>query len=371
MLARVCLRVALLVIAAALCLWGYMEARQILFRAQAERLLSDVQALQVRKSTWTDAQRFMTRWGRWGNYRGRCDESSCQYSVMTTNRFPEAWYPEAESPRHPRLLKMLDAIGVRPSSAVAWFEVRGGVVVSQSFGLSLSFRADGELYIASEEGPRVIEYSDRLLHPDYSVGVHPSFVFLVSFTPEAPSAKREQMLHFRFHCLTAIRECEGVQQVLPEAYEESVADRAVLEHKGWPSCGMPFWVTARDEQAVVVGDVVHAARVTPLSDVTGESPEPAYWNVELRVRQVLKGKLTDLPGGILPVAVNGSVRSGLDGKFPYKALIVAGRPIFGDDVKVMGPLDSMECNVVEATAENMAAAGRGVRADFAPYVARP
>jgi len=371
MLARVCLRIALLVIGVAGCLWGYAEARQILSRMRAERLLADVQALQVQKSTWSDAQRFMTRWGRWGHFDGRCDESSGRYLVRIANRFPEAWYPEVESPRHPRLLRMLSAVGLRPSTAIAGFELRDGVVVNRSFGISTSFRRDGELYIDSGEGPRVIEYSDRRLHPDYSVGAHPSFVFLASFTPEATPAKREQMFHFRFHCLTAIRECEGVEQVLPEVYEESMADRAVLEREGWPSCGLPFWVTARDEQTVVVGDVVQAARIAPLPDVPAEGPGPLDWNVELRVRQILKGKLTDLPGGILPLEVDGSVRSGPDGKFPYKVLLIAGRPIFGDDVKVMGPLESTGCNVVEATAENMAAAERGVRADFAPYVGRP
>ncbi len=35
---------------------------------RAERLLADVRALDLGKSTWVDAQSIMTRWGAWGFY---------------------------------------------------------------------------------------------------------------------------------------------------------------------------------------------------------------------------------------------------------------------------------------------------------------
>ena len=45
--------------------WLTIEARQWLFRTRAEALLADIKFLELHQSSWPDAQKLMTRWGKW------------------------------------------------------------------------------------------------------------------------------------------------------------------------------------------------------------------------------------------------------------------------------------------------------------------
>src|SRR5579871_1170354 len=51
-------------------------------RWRMERLLADFHSIYPRQSTWADAQRLMTRWGRWGHYEGSCSPEYCNYVVQ-------------------------------------------------------------------------------------------------------------------------------------------------------------------------------------------------------------------------------------------------------------------------------------------------
>jgi hypothetical protein len=46
----------------------FVQIQQRILRWRAERLLADMRELQSHKSTWADAQKIMTRWGKWGGY---------------------------------------------------------------------------------------------------------------------------------------------------------------------------------------------------------------------------------------------------------------------------------------------------------------
>lgn len=48
---------------------------------RAEALLADIKSLSLNRSSWSDAQKLMTRWGRWGGWYGNCNEEDCSYSV--------------------------------------------------------------------------------------------------------------------------------------------------------------------------------------------------------------------------------------------------------------------------------------------------
>jgi hypothetical protein len=65
------LRAALLaVMILMLVLCAYIPIQQQILRHRAEKLLADIRILQLRKSTWADAQILMKRWGAWGHYEG-------------------------------------------------------------------------------------------------------------------------------------------------------------------------------------------------------------------------------------------------------------------------------------------------------------
>src|SRR5580704_14940207 len=78
-----------------LCKWGLtsllviylvllatVQISQRITRRRAEHLLSDLRGLQLERSSWSDAQAFMQRWGRWGGYKGTCNADDCEYEIQ-------------------------------------------------------------------------------------------------------------------------------------------------------------------------------------------------------------------------------------------------------------------------------------------------
>src|SRR3954462_4702142 len=61
--------------------WAFLQARQQLFRMRAERLLTDIKSLEVNRSSWSDAQKLMTRWDQWGGWYGSCNAQKCSYVI--------------------------------------------------------------------------------------------------------------------------------------------------------------------------------------------------------------------------------------------------------------------------------------------------
>lgn len=70
------------ILAPIVCLAAVVPIQQRILRRRAERLLADIREIQMGKSTWTDAQRLMNRWGRWGKWEGPCDARSCDYQIV-------------------------------------------------------------------------------------------------------------------------------------------------------------------------------------------------------------------------------------------------------------------------------------------------
>ena len=56
---------AVLLVAA---LFGVAKGAMWVTRWRMERLLADFHSISPMQSTWADAQRMMTKWGRWGHY---------------------------------------------------------------------------------------------------------------------------------------------------------------------------------------------------------------------------------------------------------------------------------------------------------------
>src|SRR6516164_8938632 len=72
-------------VAAAILVFGlaaFVNVQQRVLRWRAERLLEDIRAIQMGKSTWADAQRLMTRWGAWGMWDGSCTAEACEYQIV-------------------------------------------------------------------------------------------------------------------------------------------------------------------------------------------------------------------------------------------------------------------------------------------------
>ncbi|MGA3046809.1 MAG: hypothetical protein ABSD67_09325 [Terracidiphilus sp.] len=223
-----------------------MMVRQWLFRVRAEALLADIKSLEVNRSSWSDAQRFMTRWGSWGQWYGDCNREDCSYSVRI---YHLSWvYPAFVFEEGPHLsARTLELLGLRSAVVSARFDIVRGVVTNKGFGMSVA------LPVSKWIGPRdsfwLMEKNGSAYWPSLDVasfeGVnlrgttpfgitrHPNRGFVqrrtileASFTPEEAPAERTALMDFHFDCFTRWVACSSVEELLPKAEEEFRADIA-------------------------------------------------------------------------------------------------------------------------------------------------
>src|SRR3984957_15685713 len=93
-LIRTLRRVGICLVASLLLLNVFLRVEAYRFQRQAERLMADIRALKLRQSNWLEAERLISRWGKFGNYKGHCDASFCRYSIglSSSERTLERWF---------------------------------------------------------------------------------------------------------------------------------------------------------------------------------------------------------------------------------------------------------------------------------------
>jgi hypothetical protein len=80
-LIRTVRRVGICLVVSFVLLNVFLRVEAYRFQRQAERLMADIQALKLRQSNWLEAERLISRWGKYGHYEGHCDASFCRYSI--------------------------------------------------------------------------------------------------------------------------------------------------------------------------------------------------------------------------------------------------------------------------------------------------
>src|SRR5258707_8581412 len=80
-LIRTVRRIGVCLVASFFVLSVFLRVESYRFQRRAERLMTDVQALKLRQSNWLEAERLISRWGKYGHYEGHCDTSFCRYSI--------------------------------------------------------------------------------------------------------------------------------------------------------------------------------------------------------------------------------------------------------------------------------------------------
>ncbi|HET6179822.1 MAG TPA: hypothetical protein VFE61_23065 [Candidatus Sulfotelmatobacter sp.] len=75
----------LVVVALVLLTLVTVQFQRRLLRHRAEQLMADMHQIHLYRSTWTDAQRLITRWGAWGRYDGTRTAAECRYEITLTN----------------------------------------------------------------------------------------------------------------------------------------------------------------------------------------------------------------------------------------------------------------------------------------------
>jgi hypothetical protein len=346
------------------------EVRIRHFRRRAEVLLADIKALQVRQSTWADAQRFMTRWGRDGAYYGSCSSDDCGYSVRCDDDLwngPGFVYDKNSR----RVARLLEWAGLRASAVSASFEVLHGVVVSKRFRIEVALPAKqwidpqgtyiGELAGGFSENAtlRGAVRFPRPEHPNHHVG-QVRIYLQASFTPEESMEKQKELTEVLFNCVTSFHPCTDRAELQPGAEREYREERNQPDEDGNMAACLPtVQLRAREAQDVLLVEVFGAA-LQPASESFGYRQD-GYWQFRFRVDQVLKGKAQ--PGETLTVEYR--TENARDTETGHKVLLM-GR-LEREWQRTDSPRFSPSpCGLAEVTPENQYASQQGIREDFGP-----
>jgi hypothetical protein len=314
------------------------------FERRAERLMADVQALKLRRSNWLEAERLISRWGKYGNCEGHCDASFCRYSIgvespaiMFGRAFPMA---PANLNNHfvyqtASLISTLwEYLGVRLVTVKATFVVQDRVVLrksavftydvpptfsgSSAYSLIATSRATSRLTSA---GWPLIGSEQLAEHPFYAVtrpgGCSFCLMANVTFTPDTPDPEMRRLTTFNLSCITRLRPCRNLEDIYPAAenwhlYDYTPGDRPSppnqvhTENAPLPlACGVPLFARGREAGQIL--------SVTALSESQeGQPGEVIEEKASVRLNGVLKGETGYKPGELIAVTSRSDSRYSLN-----------------------------------------------------------
>jgi hypothetical protein len=358
-------------------LWGTQEIRQQLLRARAERLLADIQSLNVSQSNWADAQRLVTRWGRWSDGTEPCTSGECEYDIVLQDAIPFEYGSEMDESSHP-FARLVDRLGLRSSAILAAFDVRHGVVTRKRFTVFVprpvrfwSDHVGSQLVAGAMEGPNFFGVNLDLysgnIYSHVGEGAHGNL--FAESTPLEPLQHRQELMAFRLNCIDQWFPCTEKAQLAPQAAAEYAIGRArddaesnaVRDPESVSDCSVhELEFLARQSRNVWV--VTAEAKPELVSDSSGKT-DPEY-RVFVQPQQMLKRKHVVSSQAELPT------NEALKQQPTFVKDKSAKFFIFGDVEDYLSPpkpfFQLSACPFTPATQENLAAVNRGIAEDFDP-----
>jgi hypothetical protein len=331
-LIRTLRRVGICLVVSFVLLNVFLRIEAYRFQRQAERLMADIQALKLRQSNWLEAERLISRWGKYGNYKGHCDASFCRYSITLDSpaiTFGRA-FPMAPANLNNHFVYQTAAListlsehlGVRVVTVRATFVVQDRVVLRKSavfiYGVPLTFSgSSGYSLIATSrainrlasDGWPLIGSEQLAEHPFYAVtrpgGCSSCLMANVTFTPDTPDPEMRRLTTFNLNCITRLRPCRYLEDIYPAAedwhlYDGTLGGRpsppnqAHIEHASLPlACRVPLFARGREASQIL--------SVTALSESQERQPGEVIEKASVRINGVLKGKAEYKPGELIAV----------------------------------------------------------------------
>jgi hypothetical protein len=267
LLVVVCLSVCVLV----LVLWLGSQIEQRTYRQRVQILLSDVQTIELRKTTWDEAQALLGRWGTDRQYDPHCDSGQCSLQITLDSaayHFVAGRNPLVKLDDYFRwkfrlsynvgpfvraefwLFQLYTRTGGHPAKVVAKVGMRNGVVWSKGISLSIETYA----HPADQSGNWLGHYSliadihsvsrfghfknpqtdpELLAHPDYEIGqpggCEVCVMGWVKFTPYATREDLHRLMQLNLSCLTRWHPCTTQSDIMPAAWSQYLAERASLQ----------------------------------------------------------------------------------------------------------------------------------------------
>jgi hypothetical protein len=243
---------------------------QRFFRRRAELLLTQIQSLELGKTPWSLAKGQLKNWDAESTFDDSCNEAECLVDlrlvepvygfVMGSNFLRRMddylhWRLKLSYDAGPfahlamALLRGYMLMGGRPARIVASVGMRDGVIWSKAYSVEIQNywhnipglndgRWGNFALIAVERSVSSFDLSDTN-HLDPQLTLHPGYLirrqagccdFLqgnVEFTPLADPNDIRRLMRLSLSCLTQIRPCTNLPEIMPAAWEEYL-----IEHPG-------------------------------------------------------------------------------------------------------------------------------------------
>ncbi len=248
-----------------------LQVDQRLLRRKAERLLAQIDTLDLRKTGWDSAAGQFKLWADAAKYDPECNEHECTVEIalsdfVLAHVYASSWPTRTDdylryrfkrdnqsrplSRALERLVYLSLFFGVRPAQIIGSVRVRNGIVWEKQFSVRIEVLSDPKSctdggrceYTLIASSYTVPEFStqvgrlfqdDLQIHSQYSIG-HPSgcmgcVAVWAKFTPYADPLDVHRLMKVNLFCLTAWRPCRYESDVMPIAWAEHEADRRRLE----------------------------------------------------------------------------------------------------------------------------------------------
>ncbi len=287
-----------------------------LLRRRAERLLTDIRTLELRKATFQDAELVykenLSSSAKELN-RDPCSEDHCTFSFSLYSQLLTLILSEDDTQPFTNVgrLYAYTLLGGHPANIQGRVMVRRGRVWGKTFMASLgatpSYQGSRILIgeaetltraefstgeIPPEEAPLQFslhpEYlvSERTVHINADTGGPYAPMVWVGFTPYADQSDVDRLTQFDLSCLTRWTACQSVTELMPAASARHAQDEQLLKQvsENYQCSDPAIQQTARQAEHAAVIEVV-SNRQNPYSD---ESGEPSVLS-SLRLIERLKG----------------------------------------------------------------------------------
>jgi hypothetical protein len=215
-----------------------IQMDQILLRKRAEQLLADIKLLQVRRTTFTEAEQLLHRWKSVTKRDGDCSRK-CGLDILLQD-----FAYEHGSFLGSRMLSAYMRLGGHPARVRVGIGLRDGIVWSESVGVYVEVApyhddtgtfSQYSLLGGASFGSDPPTKNRNDLHPAYAFeglggGCEVCQRISVLFTPDASPSDINRLMQFDLGCLTRWRHpCRRQGDIMPAAWrqylDEEVAGR--------------------------------------------------------------------------------------------------------------------------------------------------
>ena len=354
-------------------LFVFIHIQQRVLRHRAEALLIGVRSLELRNSTWADAELLFRKWGAWGHYEGTCTTAECSYDIELDDLLVSTFNKHRKvAERSEWLLKPYVVLGGRPVQIGANVKVIDGKVWGKNFtvlinvppekgrnapfggyGYTLIGRATTVSRFIRSPSPQLAEHSEYVV--DTPGGCTGCLAVYAEFTPYAEQHESERLMDFNLDCITRRQPCKEKAEIMPNVWKEYTYDNA--NAASWDDlrkCNYPIRLLARDTSNAVIAEVL-----------TTEEGMKSYQVSRMRLVRALKGaefwpRATEKDVRVFDGTVNGTAHNSPRDVVASKQFILLFKYGFPNGPEIW--LD--DCGCIPATDTNLTEIQAGVDRDF-------